>query len=98
MNGWLGRGHVRAPELCAAAGWRRLCRVIASGRSGPRIARSSDIGRAGGRKRKPNAAWQDAAQSNDLGMVTSPRPAALQSPIALYTVGLFSMGYVDFYI
>ena len=31
-------------------------------------------------------------------MVTVPRPAALQSPIALYTVGLFSMGYVDFYI
>jgi MFS family permease len=26
------------------------------------------------------------------------RPAALKSPVALYTVGLFSMGYVDFYI
>ncbi|MGD9617026.1 MAG: MFS transporter [Alphaproteobacteria bacterium] len=30
--------------------------------------------------------------------MTAPRPAALKSPAPLYVVGLFSMGYVDFYI
>jgi MFS family permease len=30
--------------------------------------------------------------------MTTPRPAALNNPIPLYVVGLFSMGYVDFYI
>lgn len=30
--------------------------------------------------------------------MTSPRPVALNNPAPLYVVGLFSMGYVDFYI
>jgi|SRR5579871_344212 MFS family permease len=30
--------------------------------------------------------------------MTSPRPAGLRSPAAIYAAGLFSMGYVDFYI
>ena len=30
--------------------------------------------------------------------MTTPRPAELNNPIPLYVVGLFSMGYVDFYI
>src|SRR5580698_4486599 len=30
--------------------------------------------------------------------MTTPRPAALNNPIPLYVVGLFSRGYVDFYI
>lgn len=30
--------------------------------------------------------------------MTSPRPVALKNPAPLYVVGLFSMGYVDFYI
>jgi MFS family permease len=30
--------------------------------------------------------------------MTTPRPAVLTNPIPLYVVGLFSMGYVDFYI
>jgi hypothetical protein len=30
--------------------------------------------------------------------MTAVRPAVLSNPIPLYVVGLFSMGYVDFYI